>query len=211
MSNEYFNTKEVDLDGLITWQLYCSIKLHFSNKKFDFIEYGVDDEKLPQSAYNKRRDKVFFETLASKILYQDRLIPILIANLYHNNKMWIRDFLKVESIARGVAYRKYILSFKDSFETDLKKLVLNGVVNNYKDLYSSDVSKNYFYLLKKNNIHPITASVLNNVFYYKYISNTELSYVYDDDSFYLSRYYNLLIIDDMSYITEEYISNVMDF
>jgi hypothetical protein len=210
MSNEYFNTAEVDLDGLIAWQLYCSIKLHFSNKKFDFIEYGVDEVKLPASAFNKRRDKVFFIRLAEKVLYQERLFPILIANLYHNNKMWIRDFLKVDSLARGVAYRKYILSFKDSFENEIKKLILNGVVTSYKDLYSSDVKTNYFYLLSQKNIHPITASVLNNVFYYKYISNTELSFVYEDDAFYLNRYYSLLAINDMTYITEEYIADVMD-
>lgn len=208
--NQFSNIKPSDLSPLKAYQLYGSIKLYFSNKKYDLMKHGVNERSFNENAFDKRPDKMQFTKIANSLLYQSRYIPLLVSNLYLNNKMWVGELATRESVDNALKYRKYINTFYDSFNDDITRLLMNRELTSLRELYSQSTKTNYFSLLIKGRIHPITACILNNLYYTKYMSNSTLAFVYDDKAFYLDRYYQFLPKDKVSVITEQYVLNLMN-
>lgn len=210
MNSTFSDIRPVDLTPLKVFQLYCSIKLHFSSKKYDYIKYGINERSFNEKSFEKRSDKYFFEKISEKVLYQSRLNPILISNLYATPKMWVGELLDKQALTKAMAYRQYMNGFENSFISDIKKLILDGVISHPSQLYSENTKTNYFSILSKNLIHPITGSVLNNLFYAKYISKSAMSFVYDDKSFYLNRLHQFIPEDKARVVNEDTLNNILD-
>ena len=187
MSQAFSDVRPVDLTPLICFQLYNSIKLHFSSSKYDYKKYGLNAKRFSQSSLDENRNKDMFERISNKFLYKDRYIPFLVANSYTNPSMWIGDMMTEPNIKRALEFRKYLNAFSSSFENDIQQIVSELKITSIKSLYDVDSKNNYFNLLIKNKIKPFTAAVLNDLFYTKYCSNTTLSFIYEDKSFYLNR------------------------
>lgn len=187
MSQVFSDIKQVDLTPLKCYQLYNSIKLHFSSKRFDYKKYGLNAGKFNQKTFDEHRSKDMFVKISDKFLYQERFIPFLVANSYSNPSMWIGDMMLESNVKKALEFRKYLNSFKESFTNDIQMLVGELKINNINVLYDVNSRNNYFNLLVKNKIKPFTAAVLNNLFYTKYCSNTSLSFIYEDKAFYLNR------------------------
>lgn len=209
-TNQYYsNISQIDLTPLITYQLYGSLKLHFSNKKYDFKKYGINTRTFNENSYVNRPDMFYFNKISQKVLFQDRLKCILIPNLYKNSKMWIGEVLSSDSIEAGMMYRKYTNSISNSLSSDLNKLILNGDIKDVSELYSQNTKTNYFSMLSLGKIQPITASILNNLYYTKYFVSSPLSFVYNEKSFYLKRLYDLLPEDKVTNINQELIFDMI--
>lgn len=187
MSQVFSDIKEVDLTPLICFQLYNSIKLHFSSKKYDFKKYGLNPNKFTQQALDEHQNAEMFYRVADKFLYKERYIPFLVANSYSNSSSWIGEMLLDVNIKTAIGYRRYLNSFMNSFMDDIQRNVIELKIKNIKTLYDVNSRNNYFNLLTKNKIHPFTAAVLNNLFFTKYCCNTTLSFIYEDKAFYLNR------------------------
>lgn len=210
LSNYYDNIKPVDLNPLIVYQLYNSIKLHFSQKNYDYLKYKLNEKRFTLESLNQRPDKEYFKKLSEKVMYRNRLIPLLVSNFYYNNKIWVGDLLQDDSLKKTIEYRKYQNTFTDSFVDDIKKLVYNSGIISSKQLHSDNIKTNYFTLLAKKKIHPITGSILDNLYYTKYIHNSSLSFIYSDTHFTLSRYHQFIANDAVKSISEDLITEIIN-
>ena len=105
--NYYDSIKPSDLNPLIVYQLYNSIKLHFTQKNYDYLKYKLNEKKFTLESYNQRPDKEFFKTISNRVMYRNRLIPLLVSNFYYNNKIWVGDLLKEAPLKSTIEYRKY--------------------------------------------------------------------------------------------------------
>jgi hypothetical protein len=98
---------------------YIALKNHFNKLNYDYVKYnGKTNTSL--NAFEKRKDKVFFEKL-SKI---ENVCEFLIANLSVDPKLWIRELAYSESAQ--VTYqnwKKRNQSLTYNFKTDFKKIL----------------------------------------------------------------------------------------
>ena len=77
-----------------TYQTYLSMKSHFTNPKYDFIKYG-GKSRATMSAFNKRKDKYWFEKTSRK--YSDEeIVNFLLANFVTTDNpqnLWIGEII----------------------------------------------------------------------------------------------------------------------
>ena len=77
-----------------TYQTYLSMKSHFTNPKYDFIKYG-GKSRATMSAFNKRKDKYWFEKTSRK--YSDEeVVNFLLANFVTTDNpqnLWIGEII----------------------------------------------------------------------------------------------------------------------
>ena len=124
------------ITGKSVYCLYLGMKNHFKGK-YDLIKYNWVI-KVSDKAYQKRRDKYFFERLSENYKLKE-LVFLLMSNLVSNQDAWIGDLSDSDAID---FYRKYVVKLKS-----------------IKDTFVDDV-KNIYYFSKKMNIS------LNEVFSY---------------------------------------------
>lgn len=106
--------------GKSVYQLYLMLKGHF-NGKYDVIKYHWR-MKVSDAAYNKRRDRYFFEKLADKYTLKE-LTLIFISNLVANQNAWIGEISDADAL---VFYRSYIGKLgriESVYKEDIENLV----------------------------------------------------------------------------------------
>ncbi|ATN93210.1 loader of DNA helicase [Salmonella phage Melville] len=138
--NRYINGKSVYL-------LYLMLKNHFAGR-YDVIKYNWR-MRVSDKAYQKRRDKYFFEKLSEKYKLKELAI-IFMSNLVANQDAWIGDISDADAL---VFYREYI-----------------GKLKMIKSTFEEDV-RNIYYFSKK-----VEVKTLNEIFVYNNKINT--SYVF---------------------------------
>lgn len=116
----------IKVDGKSVYQLYLMLK-HQMNGKYDVIKTGWRI-KVGDAAYNKRRDKYFFEKLSSKYSLKE-LCYIFISNLVANQNAWIGEISDADAL---VFYREYI-----------------GKLQRMSTIFVDDVKNIYYFARKK--------------------------------------------------------------
>lgn len=107
------------VNGKSVFVLYLMMKNHF-NGKYDVIKYHWT-MRISDQAYNKRRDKYFFEKLSEKHMLKE-LTLIFMSNLVANQDAWIGDISDADAM---VFYREYIgrlKRMKTQYEDDIKNI-----------------------------------------------------------------------------------------
>lgn len=107
------------INGKSVYLLYLMMKQHF-NGKYDVIKYHWT-MRISDQAYNKRRDKYFFEKLSEKHMLKE-LTLIFMSNLVANQDAWIGDISDADAM---VFYREYIgrlKRMKTQYEDDIKNI-----------------------------------------------------------------------------------------
>lgn len=107
------------VNGKSVYMLYLMLKQHF-NGKYDVIKYHWT-MRISDQAYNKRRDKYFFEKLSEKHMLKE-LTLIFMSNLVANQDAWIGDISDADAM---VFYREYIgrlKRMKTQYEDDIKNI-----------------------------------------------------------------------------------------
>jgi hypothetical protein len=163
-----YTIQESDLDGVIAFQLYSTVKLDFTSSTFDFKRDGVP-VNFTAEALVKRRDRAQFKTIADKFVYQNRYLALVVINLYKDNKLWIKDLTSKECIQNALVYRKYQNNLYSSFETEIQKLVYQYKISTIEQIYHPVHNTHYFELEQRGIIHPITSAILNKLYYEKTI------------------------------------------
>ncbi|QJT71720.1 DNA helicase loader [Shewanella phage Thanatos-1] len=107
------------------FMLYIELKQHLLGK-YDVVKYQWRIN-ISDNAYQKRKDKYFFERL-SKLYTLKELTILFVSNLVGNQDAWIGEISDSDAL---VFYREYI-----------------GKFQNIKDVYISDI-KNIVYFSKK--------------------------------------------------------------
>jgi len=145
-----------------TYQTYLSMKSHFTNGKYDFFKYG-GKSRATVSAFNKRKDKYWFEKTSRK--YSDEeVLNFLLANFISTDNpqnLWIGEI--INSGERNYSQwmkRKQSLTYL--FKEQSNELLSN---KNLNEVF--DCSKGHPPLLKKylgGEISLETLTILEKVF-----------------------------------------------
>lgn len=142
------------INGKSVYVLYLMLKNHM-NGKYDVIKYNWR-MRVSDKAYQKRRDKYFFEKLAEKYKLKE-LTLIFLSNLVANQDAWIGEISDADAL---VFYREYIgrlRTIKDTFAEDIRNIYYFSKkveVNKLQDIfdYNSSVQSSYIFKLLQSNI-----------------------------------------------------------
>ena len=142
------------IDGKSVYKLYLMIKQHM-NGKYDVIKYNWC-MRVSDNAYQKRRDKYFFEKLAEKYKLKE-LTLIFMSNLVANQDAWIGDISDADAL---VFYREYVgrlKQMKSKFEEDVRNIYYFSKkveVETLKEIfeYNPKVQSSYIFKLLQSNI-----------------------------------------------------------
>ena len=77
-----------------TYRTYLSMKSHFTNPKFDFFKYG-GKSRATITAFNKRKDKYWFEKTSRKYTDQE-VVDFLLSNFVNATNpqnLWIGEII----------------------------------------------------------------------------------------------------------------------
>ncbi|AHY25228.1 DNA helicase loader [Pectobacterium bacteriophage PM2] len=142
------------ISGKSVYCLYLAIKQHF-NGRYDVVKYNWV-MRVSDVAYNKRRDKYFFEKLSDKYTLKE-LTLIFISNLVANQDAWIGDISDADAL---VFYREYIgrlKRIKQVFEDDIKniyyfskKVEVSALSEIFE--YNNKVGSSYIFKLLQSNV-----------------------------------------------------------
>lgn len=111
------------MDSFLVFNNFLSIKLHFTNKKYDAITHNFKT-RVNKTTFEKRKDKSFFYLVGKQFKDEDNLRDFFISNIVYRNLQspWIGDF--VNEIAKNT-YTKYISlseGFTYAFQNDIINL-----------------------------------------------------------------------------------------
>lgn len=142
------------VNGKSVYLLYLMLKNHFAGK-YDVIKYHWV-MRISDQAYQKRRDKFFFEKLSDKYKLNE-LTLIFMSNLVANQDAWIGDISDADAL---IFYREYIgklRSMNTQFEDDIKNIYYFAKkvqVENFGDIfkYQSKVDSSYIFKLLQSNV-----------------------------------------------------------
>ncbi|ARW57668.1 DNA helicase loader [Kosakonia phage Kc304] len=187
------------INGKSVYQLYLMLKNHF-NGRYDVIKYNWT-MRISDAAYNKRRDKYFFEKLADKHNLKE-LTLIFMSNLVANQDAWIGDISDADAL---VFYREYIGKLKrvkTVFEDDIKNMYYFAKKVETKSLnelfeYNKNVSSSYIFKLLQSNVISFETFILLDSFLNIIDKHDELStdLVWSNYSVKLKAYKKILNID----------------
>ncbi len=104
------------MNGYTAYQIYLSLKLHFTNESYDATKYAFKTS-ANESAFTRRKDRFFFERIGRKYKETDIVIDYFTANFLAGVK-WIGD-MKEENYSK---YVKRMESLSYGFEKDLNTL-----------------------------------------------------------------------------------------
>ncbi|ARB06035.1 hypothetical protein fHeYen901_262 [Yersinia phage fHe-Yen9-01] len=142
------------VNGKSVYLLYLMLKQHFAGK-YDVIKYHWV-MRISDQAYNKRRDKYFFEKLSDKYKLNE-LTLIFMSNLVANQDAWIGEISDADAL---IFYREYIGRLKrmsTQFEDDIKNIYYFAKkveVESFGDIfnYNAKVDSSYIFKLLQSNI-----------------------------------------------------------
>lgn len=104
------------MNGYTAYQIYLSLKLHFTKDSYDATKYGFKTSSN-ESTFSRRKDRFFFERIGRKYKETDIVIDYFTANFLAGVK-WIGD-MKEENYSK---YVKRMESLSYGFEKDLNTL-----------------------------------------------------------------------------------------
>lgn len=109
------------MTGLQAYQLYLSLRLHFTSDSYDYFKYGGKTRQIAQSKFDVRKDRYQFEKLAR---HPDP-INLLVSNFIVADLRWIGDI----NIGCYTDWQKRTQSLSYMFENEIKQLT--GDFNSY--------------------------------------------------------------------------------
>ena len=148
-----------------TYQAYLGMKSHFTNPKYDFFKYG-GKSRATITAFNKRKDKYWFEKTSRKYSDQE-VIDFLLSNFVNATNpqnLWIGEIINSgETTYTQWKMRQQSLTyiFKEQSENLLSETDLEKLFN---------CSKGHPILLKKylgGEVSLETLTILEKVFSFK--------------------------------------------
>lgn len=102
------------------YKTYLALKMHFTQKNYDFIKYN-GKVKTDPSSFETRNDRFYFSKLAKK----KDLKNYLIANLINNPNKWIGELLEEECEKKYFDYMSRRQALTYNFNNEITKLKEN--------------------------------------------------------------------------------------
>jgi len=109
------------MTGYEVYSLYNSLKLHFSQKSYDFFKYQ-GKSRVSVDTFEKRKDKFYFHKLARKYPNYDDMLFFLVSNFVENDNVWVGNLLGEEYEEKYKLHRKVYQSLSYVFENECLKI-----------------------------------------------------------------------------------------
>lgn len=109
------------MNGYETFEIFQSLKLHFTTDKYDFFKYG-GKTNVSISNFENRKDKYHYYKLSRKFGEKDDLINFIVANYVEDGVKWVGDLLLEEAQSNYLKRQKVIQSMSYRFENDCREL-----------------------------------------------------------------------------------------
>ena len=123
------------ITGYEAFGIFQALKLHFTSDSYDFFKYH-GKSKISVEAFELRKDKYHFYKLSRRLPNREELILFIVANLLHNDNLWVGDLLTEESETIYRARQKILQSLSYTFENDCR--ILFEGTDNPNDVLQSD-------------------------------------------------------------------------
>lgn len=85
------------IDPLTSFRLVQSVKAHFSQPKYDYMKYGLNARKFTETAFDRRKDRYFFEKLGSNFKARNEMADFLASTFVFDPDVWVGDLCSNES------------------------------------------------------------------------------------------------------------------
>ncbi|MGL5581642.1 MAG: hypothetical protein ACRDCE_11855 [Cetobacterium sp.] len=108
------------VDGMSVYKLYLMVKGHFGGR-YDCVKYNWTMRISPK-AYEKRRDKYFFERLSNKYNLGE-LYRIFVANMLANSDAWVGEISGADALQFYRQHMGKLDRASYTFKEDIENLV----------------------------------------------------------------------------------------
>lgn len=184
--------------GYATFALYHTLKLHFTNKSYDYIKYHGKCN-ISKDDFLNRRDKYIFYAISRKYdLHEAK--KFFIANLYENPKIWAGELNSAEADEVYMKWQKRNQALTYNFEQDIISLL--DKVKKPMDIYTVHDGQEPLLLkeLYYGNIAPetliITNRLVNGVIFNMWIEKIHDDIVFPGVLFKLKKYEPFVEFDE---------------
>ena len=195
------------MTGFEAYKLYLSVWQHFSScNDYNYITYKGKLGNITVKAYEKRKDKYFFEALGSR--NRGDLLQYYVANFAHHGVevAWIGDLHSKESEDVYVHWQKRIQSLSYTFEEDLKEvkefLIARGLGFDRLFEVEEDEHPIIFRFVQQKMIEVETYIIMDKILGFSKRIATKIkdSYIFPSEQYRYNRYAEFLNIDNDKYI-----------
>lgn len=152
------------MNGYDVYGIYQAIRLHFTDKNYNFFTYG-GKTRVSVDSFNKRKDKYNFHKLA-RMYSESEIVSFLVANFVHNDDNWSRSLIQDDATEVYTEWQRITQSMTNVFKDDIRKLMEGKQPQQFNDLFRV-VNGEYPELLVRlmqKDITIETVVVLNNIF-----------------------------------------------
>jgi hypothetical protein len=187
------------MTGYEAFSIYNGIKLHFTQKSYDYLKYN-GKSNVSVVTFENRKDKFSFYKLSRKHPIKDDYINFLVANFLEDSKVWVGTLLAEEC---DIIYRqrqKVIQSMSYTFENECRNLFSEHKNPNDVLVTNGDYPVLLTKTLRKE-ISPETLIILNRILNFLPMWNKKISDTirWPDYEMKLTKYAAFLMLDDVKY------------
>lgn len=152
------------MTGFEVYQMYLSLKLHFTKDDYDYFRFN-GKTRVNQESFEKRNDSYFFKKLASKYT-KEKILEYFVSNFVSDNKGYIKDIIRPSGETVYSNWKKKQDSFQYLFYQEVNSLLENieyPYDKNFDKLFVCDRGKHPIILTSylRNEISLETLIVLN--------------------------------------------------
>lgn len=135
------------------YQLFLAIRMHFTQKSYDYIKYNGKVPNLNFNKFDSRRDKYFFDKLAKRPNAELRCA----SNMFHSTSRWITDVVSDEGTKIYQQRQKAVDSLSYVINNDLEQYdTMDDAFAVYKQQKYPNILQRYFH----DEIYPETMIVV---------------------------------------------------
>jgi len=111
------------MTGFEVYQMYLSLKLHFTKDDYDYFRFN-GKTRASEESFNKRNDSYFFKKLASKY-DRDKIQEYFVSNFISDNKGYIKDIIRPSGETIYANWKRKQDSFLYTFREEVSSLLDN--------------------------------------------------------------------------------------
>lgn len=139
------------------YEMFMAVRLHFTNKSYDFNKYQGRVANLSADKFDMRRDKYHFHKLSKR---HDPLL-LSVANIFVDPKTWVTDLFNEEAIQRYRRRRKVLDSLQYIISNDLKEYTS---IDQALDVSHPHVNPDLLERYIRGTVHPETVIVVHAIY-----------------------------------------------
>lgn len=109
------------MTGYETFGIFQALKLHFTQKSYDYFKYN-GKSRVSIDSFENRKDKYYYYKLSRKYPDKDDFVNLTVSNLLRKENLWVADLMQEEA---EVTYREYLKVFQSlsyTFENDCRNI-----------------------------------------------------------------------------------------